>query len=243
MMHDKIDWKQIGAFYVVAVAFSAIFRLDVVNLRSAVPLPAGLGIYFLILKAIGPIAGFFFVRYGLKNRQDTGVNTLLGNDKKASLAAIAVIPLMMTLLGVKNAQNLNIHYYGFLYSTMFVGYALFEEYGWRGYLQNALSPMPVLARILAISVLWYVWHLNFINSDMSLQQHLMHFAFLVLGAWGLLRITEKTKSLLFATAIHLSFNLLTEVNGEFQKRLVVLVVAIAVWTGLLVFLSKKEKLI
>ena len=229
MKKYNINWKQVLVFYLVAVGVSAIFRLNLFGLETNITWPLGLNIYLFILKGIGPITGFMVIRYLLNNKVETGINTFWGTDKTRSLVSIAVIPVMMTILGVSNSKGLNIHYYGLIYSTMYVIYAMFEEYGWRGYLQNALLPLPELARILLIAVLWFAWHLNFITSDMIFSQHLWHFAFLVLGSWGLIKITEKTHSLLFATAVHLSFNLLTDVNGEFQKRMIVIAVAVIVW--------------
>ena len=230
---QRVSWTQVIIFYLIAVLLSAPFRLNLFSVSEVVQLPEGLNIYFSTLKAIGPVAGYLIVRYIFRNTRDTTVSTFFGDDSVRSVAALAIIPVTMTALGVSNTSGLNAHYYGFIYSTMFVVYALFEEYGWRGYLQNALRPLPERIRIILIAVLWFLWHLNFLYQDMTALQHAIHFAFLVLGSWGLLKITDRTHSIAFAGAVHLSFNLLTEVNGEFNKRLLVLGISVAVWILLL----------
>ncbi len=119
-------------------------------------------------------------------------------------------------------------------------YALGEEFGWRGYLQQALAPMKTIPKIFLIAVLWYLWHLNFFSPEFTLKTHIIHFSSIVLGTWGLLRITEMTKSILFASAVHLSFNLFTDVKGEFGNRLIILSIGIIIWIVLLNTVYKVE---
>lgn len=238
-LHNKINWIEIALFYILAVAVSLPFRLNLVNLNQLCPLPAGLNVFYAVFKALGPLAGFLILFYLLKTKT-VQQNTLFGKDKKRSLLAISVIPVLMTILGVNNEAGLNSHYYGFIYAFSYCIYALFEEYGWRGYLQPALEPMKMIFRVPLIAILWFLWHLNFLLPIMTLQQHIFHFLFILLGTWGLLQITNRTHSLLFASAVHLSFNLFTEVNGEFNKRIIIVLVAVFTWTLLLKAYNKDD---
>ena len=38
---------------------------------------------------------------------------------------------------------------------------LLEEYGWRGFLQNELKRLPMWQYVLIITVMWFLWHLDF----------------------------------------------------------------------------------
>jgi membrane protease YdiL (CAAX protease family) len=119
-------------------------------------------------------------------------------------------------------------------------YALGEEFGWRGYLQQALAPLKLPVRIVAIGTIWYLWLLNFLNPHISLSSHISLYVAVVLGSWGLLKITDATKSILFAAAVHLSFNLFADAQIDGTKRLIVICVAAVVWTVLIVAMGRKK---
>ena len=53
---------------------------------------------------------------------------------------------MMTIPGVQNQSDLNIHYYGFIYSTAYSFYALFREYRWKGSLQEAVQRLKLVQK-------------------------------------------------------------------------------------------------
>lgn len=63
----------------------------------------------------------------------------------------------------------------------------------------------------------------------------IHFLSLVAGSWGLLKITETTKSILFAAAVHLSFNVLADGAGVINRPLRILGVAGSLWFVLIRF--------
>lgn len=233
----NINWMELIIFYVVAVLVSAPFRLNLIKLDELIPLPYGLNVFYHILRGIGPAVGFITVYYLFKSRVP-GRFTFLGLNKYYSFIAIAVIPLGLTFAGVDNDSGLNRNYFGFLTGIMLIFYALGEEYGWRGYLQQALSPIKVPYRILLIALLWYVWHLNFLLPGFTVKTHLIFFMFLLLGSWGLMKISESTFSILFVAAVHLSFNILSDVKTDFNRKVIVLLVAAAIWTILIIYVKK-----
>ncbi len=236
----KINWTELTIFYVVAVLVSAPFRLGFIQLDEMFPLPYGLNIFYRILRGIGPGIGFLVVYYLLKSKVDRKL-TFWGLNKWYSILAVVIIPVSLAIAGVSNTDNLDQHYFGLITGILLVLYALGEEYGWRGYLQQALEPMKYPYRILTIAVLWYLWHLVFLLPDVTVKTHLLFFGFLLLGSWGLLKVSESTFSILFVAAVHLAFNLLSEVRLEGWKKLFVIAVVIAVWTILIVSLNKNKR--
>lgn len=236
----RVNWKEVILFFTVATLVSAPFRLRLVNLREILPLPYGLSMLYYVLRGIGPAVGFLVMYYVWKTKTDRPF-TFWGVNKLYSLIAVLCIPVGLTLAGVTNDQSLNTHYFGFLTGVMLIFYAIGEEYGWRGYLQQALAPLPERYRILTIAVFWYVWHLNYFIPEITLRSHIIHFIFLVLGSWGLLRISETTRSMIFVVAVHLSFNILSDVNMDSNRKLMVVGAAAAVWAILMISLVRKKK--
>jgi membrane protease YdiL (CAAX protease family) len=235
----KINWFELLIFYAVAVLVSAPFRLSLIDLSKIAPLPCGFDIFYHILRGIGPAVGFIVVFYFLKSKDERKFS-FWGLSKLYTLLAAAVIPIGLVIIGVQNKSGVNEHYYGLLSGIMLILYAIGEEYGWRGYLQQALAPLKEPWRILAIAVLWYMWHLNFLLPDFTVKAHLVFFGFLLLGSWGLMKISQSSLSILFTAGVHISFNVLSDVKTVGNKDLILLVAA-SVWTALIFLISRKQK--
>ncbi len=114
-------------------------------------------------------------------------------------------------------------------------YGLLEEIGWRGFLQQLLAPLPKFVGILIITVLWFVWHLNF-NLTSS---NLIFFSILLLGSWGIGLVAEKTNSLLAVAAFHSLNNFFTELN---LQKAVLLAILIVIWVLCIIYRHKLEKI-
>jgi membrane protease YdiL (CAAX protease family) len=236
---QRVPWGEVAVFFAIAAAVSAPFRLGWFDPASYVTLPFGLNLLFKVLRGIGPAVGFVVMRYVVHSHVPR-TTSFWGINSIASTIAILVFPIGLTIIGVENNAGLSPAVYGFLGGMTFVLYAIGEEYGWRGYLQQALSPLKLPVRIIAIATIWYLWHLNFLNPNISLTSHLTQFAALVLGSWGLLKVTESTHSILFAAAIHLIFNLFADAQINGTKRMVFICVAAVVWTGLIILIERKK---
>jgi membrane protease YdiL (CAAX protease family) len=217
---------------VVATAVSAPFRLEWVDLAEVLPLPFGLNLLYRVFRGIGPAVGALVVRQVLRSRVPRPT-TLLGRSPRESLLAVAVVPLGLAMVGSGPLDDGLAHLRGLGLGVVLVAYALGEELGWRGYLQPALQPLTPLPRIVLVAFLWYLWHLNFLRPGISPLMHLAFFAALLAGSWGLAKVTEVTHSLLFAVAVHLSFNLLSDVPGALPVKLAVLGAWVLVWAALL----------
>lgn len=176
----QINWKEIAAFYLIAVISSAPFRLGLISLEEILPLPYGLNIIYRVFRGIGPFLGYLIVFYVINSNVRQEI-TFLGKNGIISFLSIFPILLGLIVVGVENKENINTHLFGFTTGFSLIIYALFEEYGWRGYLQQALRPIKLSFRILIIATLWYIWHLNFLNPNITLQMHLIRFFIKVSG--------------------------------------------------------------
>lgn len=113
-------------------------------------------------------------------------------------------------------------------------YGLLEEIGWRGFLQPLLSPLPKIASILIVTVLWFVWHLNFQMTGANI----LFFFILLLGSWGIGLVADKTNSLLAVAAFHSLNNFFSEIN---VRTGILLAVLLTVWIVYIVYTGKKKR--
>jgi membrane protease YdiL (CAAX protease family) len=236
----RVPWGEIALYFIIATAVTAPFRLGWYDPGNSITLPYGFNVLFKVLRGIGPAVGFVVMRYLVRSKVPR-TTSFWGVDRNSSLAAALVFPLGLAILGIENNAGISPAAYGFLGGTTFVLYALGEEFGWRGYLQQALSPLTMPPRIVVIATLWYFWHLNFLNPNIALKTHVVMYVSLLFGSWGLLKITDSTRSILFAAAVHLIFNLFADAQIDGTKRLILLFASGAVWTGLIVALEKGKK--
>ena len=101
-------------------------------------------------------------------------------------------------------------------------YGLLEEIGWRGFLYQALKPLPKVYNILIVATLWFVWHLTI---QFTLP-YLIFFVILVLGSWGIGLIADRTRSLLAIAAIHSLNNFYHDYDTQ---KIIVLIVLLVIW--------------
>ena len=122
---------------------------------------------------------------------------------------IAIPILLFTFFGANNNQNLNKHYYGFIVGASLTLYAVCEEFGWRGFLQNEFANLKPFLRAIIIGSFWYLWHLSFISNETTVFDELKFFGILVFASWGIGAIAEKTKSVFACACFHLIGSILT----------------------------------
>jgi len=236
---NQIKWAEIALFYVIAVLLSAPFRLGLIPLEDLIPLPYGLNILYRVFRAIGPLLGYLAIFYIFNSKVKKEV-TFLGKKGIISFLSISPILIGLVVVGIENTKDVNKHLFGFTTGFTLIIYALFEEYGWRGYLQQALKPIKLSIRIFIIGTLWYIWHLNFLNPNITIQIHLIHYFSLLAGTWGLLKISEVTSSLLFVSAVHLTFNILMDVNCTLLEKIGIITVSIIIWVYLILYLIREK---
>lgn len=163
--------------------------------------------------------------------------TLLGTSAWRSLA-FYLLPLMA--FGAFGGQLGDAH--GIQGAELVAIVAFFtifgEELGWRGFLQDALRPLKPWKRWVLIGALWEFWHFTNRTHGSSLLRTAIVLSIsypLVIGlAWLIGKLTERTRSLLVATSLHLWVDLVFEATGEARlPALLALGVSIATWIWIL----------
>lgn len=207
MTIKKRAWFHVIIYFIIATTLSGVFRLGLFDWHNKITLPYGLTIVMKsILEGIGPIAGATIVLLTLKKKSDI---TFLGFKKTKSFIMVIIPVLLFTIFGANNDQNLNRHYCGFIVGTSLTLYAVFEEYGWRGFLHNEFTNLKPFLRAILIGSFWYLWHLSFISNETTVFDELKFFGILVFASWGIGAIAEKTKSVFACACFHLIGNILT----------------------------------
>ena len=206
MTIKKQTWFHVIIYFIIATTLSGVFRLGLFDWYNKMTLPYGLTIVMKsILEGIGPIAGATIVLLKIKKKGDI---TFLGFKKTKSFIMVIIPILLFTIFGANNDQNLNRHYCGFIVGTSLTLYAVFEEYGWRGFLHNEFTNLKPFLRDILIGSFWYLWHLSFISNETTVFDELKFFGILVFASWGIGAIAEKTKSVFACACFHLIGNIL-----------------------------------
>ncbi|MFN7913167.1 MAG: CPBP family intramembrane glutamic endopeptidase [Bacteroidota bacterium] len=207
MTIKKQTWFHVIIFFTIATILSGVFRLGLFDWYNKMTLPYGLTIVMKsILEGIGPIAGATIVLLTIKKKSDI---IFLGLNKTKSFIMVIIPILLFTIFGANNDQNLNRHYYGFIVGISLALYAVFEEYGWRGFLHNEFTNLKPFLRAIIIGSFWYLWHLSFISNETTVLDELKFFGILIFASWGIGAIAEKTKSVFACACFHLIGSILT----------------------------------
>lgn len=224
----EIPEKVNGRKIVLAVSVFYVIGISLRYLTNKTQILSGIDNTFLkvILQAIGPTIGAL-VAFSLFQIKRT--MTLKG-DFKNFFVPLAIYWLLPVILIETTAYFSTSTSPRIAVITILV-YGLFEEIGWRGFLQQALVSLPKFIRITLLTVLWFVWHLNF---EMSMS-NLTFFLILFAGSWALGFIAEKTNSLLAVSAIHSLNNFFSDSN---VYKISVLSFLLLIWILSIVYRNK-----
>lgn len=233
-MNERISWKRIILFLIIAIIISNIFRFDVFDLKSELEkLPTWIYILtILFLEGSGVFIGALIAIYFLKKHRKSEI-TFFGTSKSKSVI-MAVIPIiMLTIIGVKNKFELDSHLYGFIAIIGTLLYCIMEEYGWRGYLQEELKTLKSWQKYLIIGFIWYLWHLTFLTKA-TVGDNFFFLAMMIFGSWGIGQVAESTKSILACACFHLiiqimMFNALIKNGIDGTEKLIILGVSVLLW--------------
>lgn len=233
-MNERINWKRIILFLLIAIIISNIFRFDVFELKSELEkLPTWIYILtILFLEGSGVFIGALIAIYFLKKHRKSEI-TFFGTSKSKSVI-MAVIPiLMLTIIGVKNKFEIDSHIYGFIAIIGTLLYCIMEEYGWRGYLQEELKTLKSWQKYLIIGFIWYLWHLTFLTKA-TVGDNFFFLAMMIFGSWGIGQVAESTKSILACACFHLiiqimMFNALIKNGIDGTEKLIILGVSVLLW--------------
>lgn len=231
---NKINWKRIVLFFMIATAISNVFRFDIFGLVPELEkLPAWISILIrILLEGSGVIIGALIAISYLKKKRTIEI-TLFGTSKSKSLI-MAIIPIiLLTIIGVKNEFGIELHLYGFITITGTLLYCIMEEYGWRGYLQEELKMLKSWQKYLIIGSLWYLWHLSFLTKA-TIADNLFFLIMMIFASWGIGQVAEATKSIFACACFHMiiqimMFNSLIKNGINTTEKLIILIASIGIW--------------
>ena len=235
---------RISLFYLIAISLSNIFRFDLIGLRDTVEnMPVWTMILFSPLGASGILIGALISIYLLRKERKTEFS-IFGTSQKWSLSMVIIPILLMSVIGVKNSNGVNVHYYGFIAGVGTLIYCFCEEFGWRGYLQDELKDIKEWQRVLIIGFLWYLWHLSFL-SNQNIIDNLIFLGWMILGSWGVGKIMDLTKSIFAATCFHMiinimMFNFRVKDGITWDEKLIILGVSVGIWILILKKWGKEQ---
>ncbi len=224
---------RIATFYTTAIILCNIFRFDLFGTTEIFTnLPAWTQIFTLPLQSFGIFIGSLIALYWLSQQRPLS-HSLTGTSAKWSWAMALVPVVLFSILGLENSRDISPHLFGFIISIALFIYALFEEYGWRGYLEDELKDWSEGKRVLLIGTLWYAWHLSFLKNPDPLA-NLKFFGIILLGTWGIGKVIQSTKSVISAACFHMIFNVLILKSGTgstaaFNDKLLIIGICIVLW--------------
>ena len=211
-MSARVRWGSVALFYVIACAISWPFfwwRDAYAESWAAFTM---LGYAKGLLPALGPAIGGIIAMAVFRKTHPRTI-TVFGTSRLHSLLFIATPLAAFTAFGALNGRN---PFEMVLAVATFILYGFGEETGWRGFLWDALRPLPQWPRILVVAVLWGVWHFTtFLGGtplDIAKMLGLMS-AIWIFGSWGLGKAVDCTKALTVAAVLHLAFNFVRHMPG------------------------------
>ena len=151
------------------------------------------------------------------------VSTLLGEQPRYALVMFFVPIVTISAFGYANNAGINPHLAGALMGLLLMVYAICEEIGWRGFMHDAMSPLPIIIRSIVIGIAWYMWHFWFLYENSNLIEQIQ--LLLLLCGLSVLfsKIIEVTRSWISVGAFHCAGNI-TLFAGAFvapqQQRLI-----------------------
>lgn len=201
-------------FYLIAISIRYFLTVDIPDFL----LKCSDGILFNILTGIGPFVGSLFAIYVFGRKK---IYSNFGHSVVKSFICL-LIPVIFFFL-----YDIYLKDYSFFHIKIVVTcliYAYFEEYGWRGYLQSELLSMRKIVRITLITILWFIWHLNFELSTGNIQ----FFFLLFLATWGIGQIAFRSHSIIACTCFHAVINISQNINLT-TLTIALLILSIVLW--------------
>ena len=232
-------WIRISVFYIIAIVLSNIFRFNLFGFEEKMDIyPVWIA---FVIKALSEGSGVFIgaiiAIHLLKKKRNTSIS-LFGTSKIKSLIMIAVPVSLLILTGIENSNEINSNRFGSIVGASTFFYCFFEEYGWRGYLQEELAEITSWKRYLIIGSLWYLWHLSFLNTT-TVIQNLFFLVILIFASWGIGQIVIKTKSIIAYDCIQmivtvLMFNSVTKNGLTMSLMSIIISITLAIWIILII---------
>lgn len=211
---SSVPWRWVVLYYAIALGLAIPFNLGWSAPLFETHLPGTiLARWPFLPAAIGPAIGALIARrFGPALTQST---TVLGHSAARTLVT-ALIPIVCFGLVSPTAG---------LYAAVALTYALGEEFGWRGYLADALAPLHGPWPLAIVSALWWFWHLRFTNTfDLLVFPPIILVSSLVLG-----HAARASGSVLVSASMHALIIVLTASGTPATPMLVAGAASLAGW--------------
>lgn len=176
------------------------------------------GLLYDILTGIGPFLSVIIVSIIFKRKL---LYSNFGTSKFKTVISI-LVPLLLFFL--YDYFGVSVNYTNFLIVIACIIYSFFEEYGWRGYLQSELIGLSCFVRISLITIIWFIWHLNF---SLSLS-NMFFLLVLFFASWGIGKIAIKTQSIIVCACFHAVYNIALNIELNIHT-LSILLICIVSW--------------
>ncbi|MEM7217417.1 MAG: CPBP family intramembrane glutamic endopeptidase [Pseudomonadota bacterium] len=168
--------------------------------------------------------------------------TLTGGRGAYSVLMLMTLPVSLAVLGLPNAHGVPEPLYGLVLGILVTIYALLEELGWRGYLQQEFRYDDGRRWLVYASIgsVWYLWHWFFLRSGgvVDAQSNLVLWLLLIAASAGLGELVAHTRSILASACAHALGNVLFMYaliadRLDVSAKGLVLCVALVAWWPLL----------
>jgi membrane protease YdiL (CAAX protease family) len=234
MEKNKMNFKRLFIFLIIAISLSNIFRFDVFGTKQILEkLPNW--IYLLcsvILEGSGVFIGALIAIKLLRKERKTEI-TFFGTSQRKGLLMSIIPIILLSIIGVKNEYGINENLYGLCAILISFIYAIMEEFGWRGYLQEEFKYLKSIKKYCLIGFIWYLWHLSFLTNA-TINDNLFFLGMMIFGSWGIGQVAETTKSILASACFHLIINIMmynslikNGITGN--QKLIILGISIVFW--------------
>ena len=222
-MKNKINYLAIIVFYAIAILCR--------YLTNKAGILDGIGNEYLksILTGIGPTLGAVAVFFIFKIKPTMSIK---GNYKNLTSPILMywVFPIIL-ISGVAYFTKGTIPW---MIVLSILIYGLLEESGWRGFLYQQLKELPLFTNILIVATLWFLWHLNFELTS----SNLLFYGILILGSWGIGKVTDATNSLIAVSAFHSLNNFFPNLDNT---KILILALLLTAWIIALVIRKRMQK--
>lgn len=231
-------WIEIITFSILAVGISAPFHLNVIDLGKPDENNA-LQNFMYSFHGLGPFLSALICFFIFK-KSHVKIITIFGGKPWVNLLSLFIILILGAVIGLDTTFIENKHLAG-LYAVAFtMVYCFFEEFGWRGFLQDVLRPFPVTIKYFVIAIIWYSWHLSFVGAS-SISGQFIFFLILLVSSWAIGQAAERTKSVAIATYLHFIVNFLFlggMFRSDFQSKVFITVPVILMVTLIIIYWPK-----
>jgi membrane protease YdiL (CAAX protease family) len=244
-MLGRIDrkWVRISLYYAIALALSFMARIVWQTSNLADPRQGAWAMYWHLLSGIGPFLGALLVWFLFRPERRMRFG---GTWPAMGVAMLAVPPAVLGIMGVGNPFGLDPHLFGVHLGVWIVIYAILEETGWRGYLQDEFRERPALLKYAIVGLLWYLWHLSWLGGH-SIGSEAASLAFLVAASIGIGFVADRTRSIFAAASFHVLGNIMgtttdfTTLIPSQHTRWMIVLVCVAAWLIMLRLWGMRDK--